>query len=183
MVNFGLISRFLTQRHFGYCTGPSMFVLDQFLFYLYIQSAEAYMGTARMLRKNCIQRQDENEKGTKTMGKSELSQTVLARTRRRLGRRSSLWMNSGIPVIMDWQRRARPLLLLRSSSSVLMYLRYPRRGLNCTSQHSGYHNHEAQAFLAQIYYQTDRQIGIVTILSRPRQARASPCNPRLGLRK
>ena len=83
------------------------------------------------------------------MGNSELSQTVLARTTKRLGRRSSLCMNSAILVIMDWQRRASSLLLLRSSSFVLMYLRYPRRGLNCTSQQSGYHNHEAQAFLAQ----------------------------------
>lgn len=108
-----------------------MFVLYHFLFYLYIQNAEAYMGQARMLRKNCTQRQNENEKRTKTTGNRELSQTVLARARQRqrLGR-WSFWMNLGIPVIADWQRRARPLLLLSSSSSVLLYLRYPRRGLN-----------------------------------------------------
>lgn len=92
------------------------------------------------------------------MGNSELSQTVLARTRKGLGRRSSLWKNSGIPVIMAWQRRARPLSLPRSSSSVLMYLRYPRRGLNCISQPSGYHNHEAQAFLAQYTIKPTRRM-------------------------
>lgn len=62
-----------------------MFVLYQFLFYLYIQNAEAYMGKARMLRKNCTQRQNENEKRTKTTGNRELSQIVLAWTRQRLG--------------------------------------------------------------------------------------------------
>ena len=86
-------------------------------------------------------------KRTNTTESRELSHTVLARTRKKLGG-WSLWMDTGIPVIVDWQPRAKTLLVLRSSSSVLMYLRYPRRGLNCTSQASGY-NHEAQAFLAQ----------------------------------
>lgn len=181
MVNFGSIPRFLlTQRHFGYRTGQSMFVLYHFLFYLYIQSAEAYMGKARMLRKNCTQRQNENEKRTKTTGNSELSQTVLARTRKRLGRRS-LWMDSGIPVIVDWQRRARLLLLLRRSSSVLMYLRYPRRGLNV------YHNPVAttttrlKLFLHNILSNRPA-IGVVTMLSRLGQTHAPLLPPRLAPR-
>lgn len=80
-------------------------------------------------------------------------------------------MDLGIPVIVDWQRRARPLLLLRSSSSVLMYLRYPRRGLNV------YHNPVATAtmrlklFLHNILSNRPAT-GVVTILSRLGQTRA-----------
>lgn len=174
MVNFGSIpASFSHSDILGTCTGPSMFVLYHFLFYLYIQNAEAYMGKARMLRKNCTQRQNENEKRTKTMGNSEPSQIVLARTRQRLGR-WSFWMNLGIPVIVDWQRRARPLLLLRSSSSVLMYLRYPRRGLNV------YHNPVAtttmrlKLFLHNVLSNRPAT-GVVTILSRLGQTRAIAC--------
>lgn len=180
MVNFGSIPRFLlTQRHFGYRTGPSMFVLYQFLFYLYIQKAEAYMGQARMLRKNCTQRQNENEKRTKTTGNREPSQTVLARRRReRLGR-WSIWKNSGISAAMDWQRRARALLLPRSFFFCTHVPKIPPARAECISQPSGYNHHEAQAFLAQYTikptgdWRCEHPLG-------PEQARAFACPPTAG---
>lgn len=148
MVNFGSIPRFLlTQRHFGYRTGPSMFVLYHLLFYLYIQSAEAYMGKARMLRKNCSQRQDENEKRTKTTGNRELSQTVLARTGRRLGEVVPL-DGLGHPGCHGLATRAASLDVAEELFCTHVP-KIPPAWAECISQPSGYNHHEAQAFLAQ----------------------------------
>lgn len=94
-------------------------------------------------------------KRTKTTGNRELSQAVLAKTRKRL-EKCPLSMTRA-PGHRGLRRRASSLFLLRSSS-VLMYLRYPRRGVNCTSQTSGYSYDEAQAFLAQYIPSKRRQL-------------------------
>lgn len=149
MVNFGSIPRFLlTQRHFGYRTGQSMFVLYHFLFYLYIQSAEAYMGKARTLRKNCSQRQNENEKRTETTGKQRAKPDCLGADEEEAGKVVPV-DGLGHPGYHGLATSSEAALVAEELFFCTLVPKIPPAWAECISQPSGYYHHEAQSFLAQ----------------------------------
>lgn len=102
-------------------------------------------------------------KRTKTTGNRESSQTVLARTSKRLGRCPL----EAPGIRWSWTETWSKLPLDAEKLFLCTYVpKIPhRRGVNCVSQTSGYAYHKAQAFFAQYTVKTSA-IAVVTFLPR-----------------
>lgn len=109
------------------------------------------MGTARMLRKNCTREQNENEKRTKTMGKQRAEPDCLGGDEQEAGRAGLPLNELGHPGhhgLATWSEAALVAEELLFCTHVPKIS--PAWAELYITQHSGHHNHEAQASLHNI---------------------------------